>query len=300
MLLLIMYLISMSKLGPNVAEKQIGSLRYLERPGKAGFSAPVIVFLHGNSFSSDVFEKQFESAHLEDFELIAFDLPGHGHSSPISSDAGYTFGTIADSIADGIKALELQNVLVAGWSLGGHIALEMLDRTPQVAGAMIFGAPPLRAGPLSSIRAYHFSRDMFLVSKAQFSPVDAMRFEKFCIGSHANGAHIKAIGNADPNMRVDVFRSALHGKNRDQYDLAVGAEKPLCILGGADDPLVRSNYIHSIGENPSFIGEIALIDNAGHAPFVDQPAVFDFMLASFARRVATGELAPKLAQIQAA
>ncbi|MEM9573978.1 MAG: alpha/beta hydrolase [Pseudomonadota bacterium] len=280
--------------------RQVGPLRYIERPSKTGVDAPTIVFLHGNSFSSAVFQKQFESAQLEDFRLIAFDLPGHGQSSGFLADVGYTFGTLADAIARGIELLDLKDIVVAGWSLGGSVALEMLDRTPQVAGAMIFGAPPLRTGPLSSIRAYHFSRDMFLASKAKFSTADAMRFEKFCIGQAANGEHINAIKKADPNMRVDVLKSVLHGKNRDQYDLAVSADKPLCILNGVDDPLVRTSYIHDIAENPSFNGEIAMIDNAGHAPFVDQSAVFDFMLASFVRRVATGEVTTKVAQRQAA
>lgn len=237
---------------------------------------------------------------MENFRLIAFDLPGHGYSKPVSSDTGYTFGALADAVSEGTDALDLKDVVIAGWSLGGHVALDMLDRSSRVAGAMIFGAPPLHSGALSSIRAYHFSRDMFLASKAQFTPVDAIRFEKFCIGKNAAGQHIDTIVGAAPNMRTDIFKSALQGKNRDQYELAIGAEKPLCILHGVDDPLVRVSYIDSIGDNPSYSGEIAMIDDAGHAPFLDQPKIFDFMLASFARRVANGEVASKSAQKQAA
>lgn len=290
----------MNSLVSQTIDKKIGSLRYTERPAKASSDAPTILFLHGNSFSSDVFQKHFESAQLENFRLVAFDLPGHGHSDTISADVGYSFGTIADAIAKGMVALDLKNVVLAGWSLGGHVALDMMDRNSRVAGAMIFGAPPLHFGALSSIRAYHFSRDMFLASKPQFSTVDAMRFEKFCLGECASGHYIDTISKAAPNMRAEVFKSVLQGKNRDQYNLAVNANKPLCILHGMDDPLLRTSYIESIAHNPSFTGEIAMIDNAGHAPFLDQPETFEFMLASFARRVATGKLTSKSAQKQAA
>ena len=300
MLNLFGYDISMNSLGINTTSKQLGSLRYMERTADNDSNAPTIVFLHGNSFSSAVFQNQFESSLLRDFRLIAFDLPGHGRSKPISPEIGYTFGSLADAVIDGLAALDLKDVVLAGWSLGGHVALEMLDRTPRVAGAMIFGTPPLHAGALSSIRAYHFSRDMFLISKAQLSPVDAIRLEKFCIGPNANGEHINAIEKSAPNVRTDVFKSVLQGKNRDQYDLAVGATKPLSILNGADDPLVRASYIQSIAENPGYSGEVAMIDDAGHAPFIDQTLVFDFMLSCFARRVATGENATTAAHRHAA
>ncbi len=290
----------MNKADSHIKSRQLGPLRYSERPAKTGLNAPTIVFLHGNSFSSAVFQKQFNSAQLNDFRLIAFDLPGHGQSKPITPDTDYSFGTLADVIIDGLDALDLRNVVVAGWSLGGHVALEMQDRTTRIAGTMIFGAPPLLAGALSSIRAYHFSRDMFLVSKSLLSPVDAVRFERFCIGREANGEHIKAIKAADPKMRVNVFKSVLHGRNRDQHDLAINAVKPLCILHGADDPLIRTSYIESIADNPSFSGEIATIDDAGHAPFIDQPAVFDFMVASFTRRIAAGNKFAKPTRKQAA
>ncbi len=278
-----------------ISANQIGPLHYLERASDSGASAPTIVLLHGNSFSSAVFERQLKSPKLSEFNLIAFDLPGHGRSKPLPASDEYNFATFSKFVAEGLEELKIKQVVLAGWSLGGHVALDMLQATKCVKGAMIFGAPPIRAGALSTIRAYHFSRDMFLASKPVFSAADAMRFEKFCLGNSADGRFYETMMNTAPKVRSDVFKSALHGRNADQYELALESPKPLCLLHGENDPLVRTSYIEDLGENPDFRGEIALIKHAGHAPFLDQQEIFDFMLASFAKRaVATKPLATPL------
>ena len=46
-----------------------------------------VVFVHGNSLSSESFRDQFESELAEKYRLIAFDLPGHGQSSPARNPA---------------------------------------------------------------------------------------------------------------------------------------------------------------------------------------------------------------------
>ena len=59
-------------------------------------------------------------------EIIAIDLPGHGHS-PAREDSG-TFRGLADSLEDYILTNRLEAVDVAGVSLGGRLVLEMARR----------------------------------------------------------------------------------------------------------------------------------------------------------------------------
>ena len=52
-------------------------IAYMEKNPSA---SETIFFIHGNSGASRSWQGQFESVLLENYRLIAFDLPGHGNS----------------------------------------------------------------------------------------------------------------------------------------------------------------------------------------------------------------------------
>ncbi len=268
-------------------DTDIGRLAVFDRPGAPGM--PTIVLLHGTGFSSAVFERQFLSDQLADCRLVAIDLPGHGASGkPRDPDKAYTFGGLADGVARVIRVLELTGCVVMGWSLGGHVALELLDKEALVAGAVISGTPPMSNGPLGSLRTLHFSRDMLLGSKARFSQADAVRFEQLCLGVYANGRHIESLIGVDPQARPTLARSVFLGQNSDQRLLALNAGKPLCILQGENDPLIRSSYIASLIASPDFNGRGQILSGAGHAPFIQAQGRFEQALMTFALDVGVG------------
>jgi pimeloyl-ACP methyl ester carboxylesterase len=66
----------------------------------------------------------------------------------ISSDAlnasrTYTRPGLADAAIEVLDLLGLREVVVAGWSLGGHIALEMSAQWSGIRGLLVSGAPPV-------------------------------------------------------------------------------------------------------------------------------------------------------------
>jgi len=112
----------------------------------AGPGLPLL-FLHGNAASKDVFFAQFHSPLAQAHRLIAIDLPGHGDSSDATDpSATYSIPGYADAAIEVLEALDIDQVAVIGWSLGGHIALEMMTSFPGLVGAFITSAPPLGLG----------------------------------------------------------------------------------------------------------------------------------------------------------
>src|ERR1700733_8131439 len=86
-----------------------------------------VLFIHGNSCSKEVFRYQFESPLADEFHLIAIDLPGHGSSSDaFRPDETYSFPGYADAAVEVLELMGIEKFVVVGWSLGGHIALEMM------------------------------------------------------------------------------------------------------------------------------------------------------------------------------
>ena len=100
-----------------------------------------IVFLHGIGVSSDTWANCM--SRLEDrYQVVAFDLLGHG-GSPVPDDpAEYTRDRALDDLDDVLASLSAPAVLV-GHSLGGYLALAHAATRPGVARGVVV----LNTGP---------------------------------------------------------------------------------------------------------------------------------------------------------
>src|ERR1700709_1908258 len=108
-----------------------GSLA-VEESGEGGM--PVLL-IHGNSSCRGVFRRQLDGRLGRRYRLIAFDLPGHGESSNASDpQRTYTRGGLAGAAVELLGTLDVAEAVVLGWSLGGHIAIDMLSRFPRMRG----------------------------------------------------------------------------------------------------------------------------------------------------------------------
>jgi pimeloyl-ACP methyl ester carboxylesterase len=111
---------------------------------ESGQGSMPVLLIHGNSTCRGVFRHQLQGRLSESHSLIAFDLPGHGQSSnapdPMRS---YTLSGLTDAAVELLEKLNVTEAIVFGWSLGGHIGIEMIPRFPGMRGLMITGTPPV-------------------------------------------------------------------------------------------------------------------------------------------------------------
>ena len=85
--------------------------------------------IHGNSSNQNIFSFQKEAPFTHLYRMITFDLPGHGESSDaLDPYRTYTLPGLADATLELLAALGVVDPIVFGWSLGGHIAVELLSR----------------------------------------------------------------------------------------------------------------------------------------------------------------------------
>ena len=250
-----------------------------------------IILLHGSGFSKEVFYRQFESTQLNDFRLIAIDLPGHGTSPDAQNPKlTYSYHGLAKAVLQQIIALKIKHCVVVGWSLGGQVALEMLGNFPEIVGVMAFGAPPATGGPLGLLRAMIFSKDLLLAGKAKHTLADAIRFEKAALGEFATGQFVDVIMRTDPKLRPLLSRSILLNAGRNQRELVEHTSVPVCLLQGEYDPFVRTKYMQSVTGNTLFGSETVVFENTGHAPFMEKQKDFDLLLSNFAEAVEIGKV----------
>lgn len=255
-----------------------GLLRFRDTGG-SGFP---LLMLHGSGSSKDVFSRQFESAALERFRLIAPDLPGHGQSANASDpDAVYTVSGLARTLSALAAHLGLGDFAVFGWSLGGHVAIEMLARVPGIAGIMLTGTPPVSPGPLGMLRAFQTNFDLLLASKEHFSPRDTQRFFELCFHGGGAEAQLEDIRRADGRLRPLLVRSMTRGLGADQRRVVEETTVPTAIINGEHEPFARLSYLRGIAYGHLWEDVCHVLPGTGHAPFWDRPELFNPLLSRF-------------------
>ena len=92
---------------------------------RSGTGSPVVL-LHTLRTQLDYFAQVLDRLDAEPLDLIAVDLPGHGHSSAPRTD--YNAAYFTDAVARLLDRLDVRDVTIVGESIGATIALTLASR----------------------------------------------------------------------------------------------------------------------------------------------------------------------------
>jgi peroxiredoxin len=101
-----------------------------------------VVLIHGWPLSHRMWEGQVNALTDAGFRSVAYDRRGFGDSG--RPTAGYDYDTFAADLQDLLTALDLRNVVLAGFSMGGGEVARYLGRygSSRIAKAMLIAAVP--------------------------------------------------------------------------------------------------------------------------------------------------------------
>jgi len=229
----------------------------------------VVLLIHGNSLSAKSFRKQIDGPLGKKFHSIAVDLPGHGDSLPaIDPRNNYSLPGYAEIILALIIHLNLSKLVLVGHSLGGHIALEASEMSPEIKGIVIFGTPPLGIPPAIN-EAF---LDMRLMPSLLVK--EGVEIPQFFIDD---------FNNTDPNARKFLMRNTAKNNLKDEIDIVSNLKIPLAIIHGAHDKLINLDYIKKIQMPSLWKNEVQIIKDAGHSPQWETPDEFNSILEEFVK-----------------
>ena len=242
-----------------------------------------VLLIHGQSVDARTFRHQLTGDFGDKHRVVAFDLPGHGESSRAANPQEvYCLPGYARLVAELVNRLDLSRPVVAGWSLGGGIALEAADQLPDAAGFFIYGTAPFGIPPAME--------DAFLAHpalEAIFSPTlteeqaTALAGAVLRPGAEPPPSLREAILNSDTQMRAQLV-AGLQGANyKDEVAIVAHMRVPLAVIHGAEDQLLNLDYIRSLEMPTLWRGEVQIIEGAGHAPHWERPERFNTLLADF-------------------
>ena len=245
---------------------------------------PDVVFIHGNSSCREVFNKQVAAPLFADYRLIRCDLPGHGQSSDAPDKLRtYTRPGLADAVLEILDTIKVREAVVVGWSLGGHVAIEMLSRSKMMTGVCLIGAPPTGV-----VMAEGFCGRPLggLGGKGELTTEEVDRFVAGVIGDAAEPFLRQAVARTDRDFRSMLFAGAARGTGANQRDVVTATSVPLAMINGADDQIINLDYIDDVPFSSLWQGRCFRVANAGHAPFWQTPDRFNAILSLFLADVA--------------
>lgn len=252
----------------------------------SGGTGPAVLLLHGIGGSLELWSAQFVTAN-QGMRLIALDLPGHGLSGfgphPFEPK---TFAAFVWKLAD---TLGLNTVHLAGNSLGGAICVQMqAQQSARVQSLLLAAAASLgrdcpmpfrlmtlpvlgtlmtRAGPMA------ITQQIQALFGSSFVVTDEL-----CktIGRNVMRPGAQAAFLATLRLMTDLGgqRAALVAAS---HAALASASVPVLMLHGRQDrviPFAHSERAHKL--TPT--GRLQLVDDCGHTPQLEQPAVFNAAL----------------------
>ncbi|HET7716937.1 MAG TPA: alpha/beta hydrolase [Bauldia sp.] len=241
-----------------------------------------VLFIHGNSNDRHVFRHQMRSDLAERYRLIAVDLPGHGHSSdafdPVRT---YSMPGYAECLGALIDVLGLERTAAVGWSLGGHVALEMIPRTEALIGVMIVGAPPVGAQLEAIKEGFQETPALYLAGKEDFSEDDFKSFTALTLGPFADAESEKSMRRTHGLARRLSFEALLAGKAADERHIVQTSTTPVAVLNGEKDGIVNIDYLDSVKFRNLWSEHCYILRGIGHAPFLEAPKEFNRILGDF-------------------
>ncbi len=246
-----------------------------------------VMLLHGNSSCKEVFSPVILSLRKNGHSVLAVDLPGHGESSDaIDPETTYCFPGYADVMVEVLNHFGWERFVAVGWSLGGHVALELVARRPDCIGLMIIGSPPGKPSQDALEQAFFASGSTLLAGKRDLSAEEAKLYVAHMLGAEDEFFLQKAL-RTDGRAREMMFASALRGVGIDQRIVAESTERPFAVVHGMKEPFVRLEYLKTLAYGRLWRNEIQTIDGVGHAPHWECPSEFSEMLLQFVAECGT-------------
>jgi pimeloyl-ACP methyl ester carboxylesterase len=273
--------------GSKFIESKGLQIAYLEKnPDKNN----TIFFIHGNSGSSQLWEKQLNDGLFSDYRLIAFDLPAHGQSSASrESEKDYSVVGIADIIANAVLMIAHGNpFILTGFSLGTNIVVEMLAFSIIPRGIILIGAD-LIGGKYTLQDAIFPGADSSVLFKDDID-IEALRSYARLASVSTNDADRELIISdyykVQPSFRSTLLKTAMEGKFSDEISLLNGSGVSSLFVYGEEEKLLNVDYLKG-ADLPIWRNTIFKIPAAGHFVNIDQPKKFNDLLFEYSKLVFT-------------
>lgn len=247
-----------------------------------GEGKQTILFIHGLANYGNVWHQQIEDLKLQ-YRCIAIDLPGCGLSS--RGDYPYSMLFFSEVIEKFCAALNLQEVILCGHSMGGHVSIITALRYPPLIKDLILIAPSgfelFTPSEISIYKGMLSFGNFFTSNQMQLTGSLQQSFYKITPGGKKMIDDLVDILNADDlNHWRNMVDKCIEGMLNEQvFHLLKFIQCRVLAIFGNYDTLIPNIFIHpgstlqvaTLACKEIHDSKLAMITEAGHAVFMETP-----------------------------
>jgi proline iminopeptidase len=252
---------------------------------------PVVLLLHGGPGFDHAYFKPFMSELAQTAQLIYLDQRGQGRSGRPPLDT-CTMEQMADDAVALCHALGISRPIVLGHSFGGFVALHMAIRHPGSMSQLILvdsaASSEDMAGSMEILEQRHGieARDAAIrLFSGDTSEAAGMNFSRLVVPAYVRnptnvGLFAAAVGRTIMNQEMMAYSFSRMGPVYDLRPHLREISVPTLVMVGDYDwllPPSASRVIASGIRN----AELAVLHEAGHMPFIEQPQAFHDTIRQF-------------------
>lgn len=239
-----------------------------------------IVLLHGYLESLLVWD-DFIPLLYKQVRVVTLDLPGHGIS--VVTGECHTMEFLADTVAEGLKALGIEHCTLVGHSMGGYVALAFCERHPEMLdGVVLLSSTP---NPDTEEKAENRRREIALVQAgkkemlARVAPAAGFAEE-----------NRPRMADAIEDLTEQVFVTEEEGivallngmiARKDQNEMLRQTKVPILFILGRKDSYIPVEVAEKmVANHPE--ARVVWLEHSGHMGFLEEPeatakALLDFV-----------------------
>jgi 3-oxoadipate enol-lactonase len=215
-----------------------------------------------------------------EFRVIAYDIRGHGDSE--SGNTDFSIELFVNDLLCLMETLGLARAIVCGFSMGGYIALNAVERFPERFEALILcdtqciaDSPEIREGRIKTMDSIlengveAFAEEML---PKLFAPASFVRHRP-----EVAAVREMIVNTTSESLCNTLFALAARKETRSQL-MEIGI--PTLILVGKEDqltPIAASQLMHGRIRGSS----LSIVEHAGHLANMENPVVFNQYLWAF-------------------
>lgn len=250
---------------------------------------PTVVLIHGGpgSYDHSYFKPDFAPL-TADAQVVYLDLRGHGRSAR-HDPAQWSFEVCADDIRAFCDALGIVRPIVYGHSMGGFIAMLYGARHPGHAGGLVLQSTCARFDLDRLVEGFrNFGGDAVAeLARRDYGgdPVSDEDWTRVFATFGPRIPHPAQLNRRSKNPAVGSHGMVLMRR----FDVVAELSQIDCrtlVCAGELDPVTPVAASREIADAlGSGIGQLAIIDRAGHFPWIDAPDRYWPVILEFVRRI---------------
>ena len=240
---------------------------------------PAVLLVHGYPLDRTLWAPQMGS--LEGHRLIAPDLRGLGLSD--APDLGYSMPTYADDLAALLEAMQVDEVVLVGLSMGGYVAFEFLRRhRERVRALVLFDTRADADAP--DVRRARDQQASLAREQGAAAIVEQMLPRMLAPGASRSMPHVvervRGMMLAAPVSGIAGALAAMRDRSDSTALLATLEDLPTMIVVGEEDVMTPVDMARAMASAlPG--ARLEVVPNAGHLPPLEAPAAVNALLADF-------------------